>query len=217
MVNGEHDHSDPWAFRYSGFPPTWLSHRAGLIRKRTRVSAGRLLSTGLRQSRKQSVPMSFEPAGFAREINRAPRQGKRPVLRVYSRLLPESWLLLGDVQRKREKDKERKTESKRGRVSATMVTLQQCGDSMHRDSNWLPDSDSFSRPLHHDRLLYAHWAGSNKKCLRFSDISTFAWRAWSRRISLFGCSSFCYDSFATDNINIIFHRCFLSYFLRLGP
>jgi len=66
--------------------------------------------------------MSFEPAGFAREINRAPRQGKQPELRVYSRLLPESWLLLGDIEREGEREREE-------RESTTMVVLQQCGSA----------------------------------------------------------------------------------------
>lgn len=101
--------------------------------------------------------MSFEPAGFAREINRAPRQGKQPGF-AFTRfcLMPES----SRVEREREIERMYVSrvmvglaagQRARGGYPRRWWPLQQCG-SMHRDSNWLPDSNSFSRPLRHGRL-----------------------------------------------------------------
>lgn len=153
-----------------------LSHGAGLIRKRTRVSTGRLLSAVQRQSRKQSVPMSFESAGFAREINRAPRQGKQPSF-AFTRACysPESrggcWATYREIEIEREKAREYPRDDG---CAATMRP----GDSMPRDSNWLPDSNSFSRSATVPRAIIAHACiepdrKKKKACLCSSNISPF--------------------------------------------
>lgn len=70
--------------------------------------------------------MSFEPAGFAREINRAPRQGKQPSFAFTRACHPFARIVVA-AGRRTERDKERKTERREGRVSTTTVALQQCG------------------------------------------------------------------------------------------
>lgn len=131
--------------------------------------------------------MSFEPAGFAREINRAPRQGKQPCF-AFTRACcpPESWLLLADVRSETKRERGGGGR-RRGRVSTTTVALQQCGRATRCTEIPIGCQIAIRLVGHCTTTDYRARIepGSNKKCLRFSDISTFAWRARSRKISLF--------------------------------
>lgn len=132
--------------------------------------------------------MSFEPAGFAREINRAPRQGKQPCF-AFTRACcpPESWLLLADVRSETKRERGGGRRRRRGRVSTTTIALQQCGRATRCTEIPIGCQIAIRLVGHCTTTDYRARIepGSNKKCLRFSDISTFAWRARSRKISLF--------------------------------
>lgn len=138
------------------FPPARLSHRAGLIRKRTRVPAGRLLSAEYNKAENNRCQCPSSPQALPEKlIERHARANSRA-----SRLLaPAS---CPRVEQSRASELERSGGGRvvvagqraRGGYPRQRWSLQQCGpgDSMHRDSNWLPDSNSFSRPLRHGRL-----------------------------------------------------------------
>lgn len=167
--------------------------------------------------------MSFEPAGFAREINRAPRQGKQPCF-AFTRACcpPESWLLLADVRSETKRERGGGGRRRRGRVSTTTVALQQCGRATRCTEIPIGCQIAIRLVGHCTTTDYRARIepGSNKKCLRFSDISTFAWRARSRKISLFVAvdqttERSAANCFAAEPQSAIpFHRRFPSYFLN---